>query len=372
MCPGGWIVPAATEPDGVVRQRHEPVAPRLAVRELGLVVTVEPRRLAVRAARGPARRHRAAARASSKRRSRAGGGRFVRPAQRLADFLAGRASCTRRPRRATGPGSRAADLRTCCPPFVAEALRAGAARHRRRRCPASCPPRRVLVGGRDAHQRARSACCATRRRWSRPSLAGLYPCGEGAGYAGGIVSAALDGARVADAHPRHGVTGRRPERVRAPISREHLTQPGPLLVADDFEADAGGVAVGLRSAAPTPRVPSPTAAACRPRRRRAPGTGRWSPLRLRPAADRQFRPAPPSERSRVVAVNTVRAVRTSADMRRSCRWCCRRGAGTVGVRGIESSKRRDRPDPRSARLLFVRTKLPGASVPSRKPTNMSR
>jgi uncharacterized FAD-dependent dehydrogenase len=31
-----------------------------------------------------------------------------------------------------------------------------------------------------------------------PSLAGLYPCGEGAGYAGGIVSAALDGARVAD------------------------------------------------------------------------------------------------------------------------------------------------------------------------------
>jgi uncharacterized FAD-dependent dehydrogenase len=41
MCPGGFIVPAATEPGGAGRERHEPVAARLAVRQLGLVVAIE-------------------------------------------------------------------------------------------------------------------------------------------------------------------------------------------------------------------------------------------------------------------------------------------------------------------------------------------
>jgi uncharacterized FAD-dependent dehydrogenase len=127
---------------------------------------------------------------------RAGGGAFRAPAQRLTDFLAGRAS-TSLPTTSYRPGVVAARLEEVFPGFVADSLREGLAALTRRMS-GFLHPDAVLV--------------ATETRTSAPvriprdpatlqsvSVAGLYPVGEGAGYAGGIVSAALDGARVADA-----------------------------------------------------------------------------------------------------------------------------------------------------------------------------
>ena len=196
MCPGGWIVPAATEPDGVVvngmslSRRDSPFA------NAGFVVAVGDRRLADRSPTG-----RSAGVELQRRIERAafgaGGGGFRAPAQRLGDFLAGRAGDLAAAPRATAPGLCPADLGAVLPPFIGEALRAGLRQHRR--APARLPPPGSGAGRRrDPDERARAPAARSPHAAVSPSLAGLYPCGEGAGYAGGIVSAALDGARVAE------------------------------------------------------------------------------------------------------------------------------------------------------------------------------
>jgi uncharacterized FAD-dependent dehydrogenase len=193
MCPGGWIVPAATEPDGVVvngmslSRRDSPFA------NSGIVVTVAAADFGPAAA-GPLagvelqRRIEQAA-------FRAGGGRFRAPAQRVADFLAGRASDTVG-RSSYRPGLASTDLTAVLPPFVAQALRDGL-RRMGTRMPGFLSTDAVLVA---AETRTSAPIRFLRDPGTlvSPSLAGLYPCGEGAGYAGGIVSAALDGARVAE------------------------------------------------------------------------------------------------------------------------------------------------------------------------------
>jgi uncharacterized protein len=192
MCPGGWIVPAATEADGVVvngmslSRRDSPFA------NAGLVVTVAASDFGPAAA-GPLagvelqRRVEQAA-------FRAGGGRFRAPAQRLADFLDGRAS-TSVGASSYRPGLAAADLGEVLPGFVTQALRAGL-RRMGARLPGFLFPEAVLVAA-ETRTSAPVRLLRDAKTLVSPSVAGLYPCGEGAGYAGGIVSAALDGSRVA-------------------------------------------------------------------------------------------------------------------------------------------------------------------------------
>jgi uncharacterized FAD-dependent dehydrogenase len=192
MCPGGWIVPAATEPEGVVvngmslSRRDSPFA------NSGFVVSVRAEDF------GPAGDGPLAGLEFQRRIERAafaaGGGGFRAPAQRLGDFLAGRAS------REVGetsyrPGVAAGTLDGVLPPFVVEALRGGL-RRLGARLPAFLHPEALLIG---AETRTSSPVRLSRDAESleSPGLAGLYPAGEGAGYAGGIMSAALDGARIA-------------------------------------------------------------------------------------------------------------------------------------------------------------------------------
>jgi hypothetical protein len=195
MCPGGWIVPAATESDGVVvngmslSRRDSPFA------NSGLVVAVATEDFGMGGGQGPLagielqRRVEQAACVE-------GGGRFQAPAQRLGDLLNDRASL------AVGatsyrPGVVPSDLRRVFPAPLFESLREGlvalAARHRHWRHPDA-----VVVA---TESRTSSPVRLLRdpRRLSSPGLPGLFPAGEGAGYAGGIVSAALDGVRVAEA-----------------------------------------------------------------------------------------------------------------------------------------------------------------------------
>ena len=192
MCPGGWIVPAATEADGVVvngmslSRRDSPFA------NAGLVVTVAGADFGPAAA-GPLagvelqRRVEQAA-------FRAGGGRFRAPAQRLADFLDGRASSAVGPS-SYRPGLAPGDLAQVLPDFLTTALRAGL-RRLGARLPGFLFPDAVLVAA-ETRTSAPVRLLRDAKTLESPSLAGLYPCGEGAGYAGGIVSAALDGVRVA-------------------------------------------------------------------------------------------------------------------------------------------------------------------------------
>jgi uncharacterized FAD-dependent dehydrogenase len=193
MCPGGWIVPAATEPEGVVvngmslSRRDSPYA------NAGFVVAVEPDDFGPAAA-GPlagVEFQRAIERAAFT----AGGGAFRAPAQRLGDFLAGRASTTVG-ETSYRPGITPSDLSHVLPPFVASALRAGLKRLGQR-LPSFLLPDALLVGV-ETRTSAPLRFPRDPETLRARGVEGLYPVGEGAGYAGGIVSAALDGARVAE------------------------------------------------------------------------------------------------------------------------------------------------------------------------------
>ena len=192
MCPGGWIVPAATEPDGVVvngmslSKRDSPFA------NAGFVVPVTEADFGPEAA-GPLAGV-AFQRGIERAAFAAGGGAFRAPAQRLVDFLAARPS-----RSVEGssyrPGLVPGDVRAFLPEGVVLSLRQALAQLVRR-VPGFLHPAAQLIG---CETRTSAPVRILRDPLSlqSPSLVGVYPCGEGAGYAGGIVSAALDGVRVA-------------------------------------------------------------------------------------------------------------------------------------------------------------------------------
>jgi uncharacterized FAD-dependent dehydrogenase len=198
MCPGGFIVPAATEPDGLVvngmslSRRDSPYA------NSGLVVAIAVEDLARAGWSGPlagVELQRKVERAAFA----AGGGAQRAPATRAADFLAGRASSTV-PDSSYVPGLAPADLGQVLDASglaLADRLRRALVEFGRR-MPGFAGNSAVLIG---VESRTSSPVRIPRDATTleTPDLAGLYPAGEGAGYAGGIVSAAMDGMRVAHA-----------------------------------------------------------------------------------------------------------------------------------------------------------------------------
>jgi len=193
MCPGGWIVPASTEPDGLVvngmslSKRDSPYA------NSGLVVGVS---LADLPGDDPLRGV-AVQRVLEQASMIAGGGMLRAPATRATDFVAGRASTTV-PSSSYEPGLTPTDLGA-----VLDATKLPLAQRLRealtvfdRQMKGYVTEDAVLVG---VESRTSSPVRVPRDAESLQSLdlVALYPCAEGAGYAGGIVSAALDGIRVA-------------------------------------------------------------------------------------------------------------------------------------------------------------------------------
>jgi uncharacterized FAD-dependent dehydrogenase len=197
MCPGGWIVPAATEPGALVvngmslARRDSPFA------NSGLVVGIEPHDWEALGFRGPlgglhvqSRIERAA--------FEAGGGELRAPAVRAVDFVERRAS-TDVPDTSYIPGTVAADLASVLDAAglaIAERLRRALVEFNQN-MRGYLTNDAALVG---VETRTSSPVRVPRNpeTLESPDLAGLYPAGEGAGYAGGIVSAALDGMRVAE------------------------------------------------------------------------------------------------------------------------------------------------------------------------------
>ena len=124
----------------------------------------------------------------------AGGGDYTVPAQRVDDFVAGRASSAL-PRSSYKMGTSAVRIDTLLPQPITEALRAGIA-HFERPLPGYASAEGLLVGieSRSSGPLRMPRDPVTRRA---PGFPNLWPVGEGAGYAGGIMSAAIDGARSA-------------------------------------------------------------------------------------------------------------------------------------------------------------------------------
>ncbi len=127
----------------------------------------------------------------------AGGRRFYAPAQLVGDFLAGVPSEKAKSIRPSyQPGVTFGDLSSCLPPYVIDSLKE-ALPLLDKKVQGFAQPDAVLTG---VETRSSSPLRILRGAESLQSgIAGLYPCGEGAGYAGGIVSAAVDGIRVAEA-----------------------------------------------------------------------------------------------------------------------------------------------------------------------------
>lgn len=194
MCPGGFIVAAATSPGEIVVNGMSPSKRDSRFANSGMVVSVGPE------VYGPGPLAGLAWQAAVEQAAfDAGGGKFVAPAQRVTDFLAGRVSnslpdCSYR------PGLASVDLKDALPAVIhqplAEALRVFDAKRMR-----GYITEEAVMLGVESRSSAPLRILRDTVSLQSPSHPGLYPCGEGAGFAGGIVSAALDGLRVAERIP---------------------------------------------------------------------------------------------------------------------------------------------------------------------------
>ena len=193
MCPGGYVTGAASEEGGVVTNGMSPWARDGRNSNAALLVGVTPADFGAQGPLAGVTFQRQIEQAAF----RLGGGGYSAPAQRVADLLEGKASTSFGGVSPTyQPGVVPADLSLCLPSFVVDSMRA------------ALPLLGKRLQGFD-HGDALLTAPETRssspvrilrdERLQSPLAQGLYPCGEGAGYAGGIVSAAVDGLRCAEA-----------------------------------------------------------------------------------------------------------------------------------------------------------------------------
>lgn len=192
MCPGGEVVAATSEAGGVVTNGMSRFARDGANANAAFLVNVVPEDFADDHPLAGVRFQRHWERAAFE----LGGRDFRAPAQLLADFLGGVASSAAGDVQPTYPlGVEYADLSRCLPDFVVSSLRE-AAPVLDRRLHGFATPDALLTG---VETRSSSPVRVLRDDTLQSNLRGVYPCGEGAGYAGGIMSAAVDGMRCAEA-----------------------------------------------------------------------------------------------------------------------------------------------------------------------------
>lgn len=192
MCPGGTVVAAASEPGCLVTNGMSQYSRNERNANSGLVVDITPE------ADYPG--HPLAGIAFQRHWEalafQAGGETYQAPGQRLADFLAGRPSTDwGAVQPSYKPGVTPTDLAPCLPTFAVEAMREALPAFGRQ-IPGYDLADAILTGV----ETRTSSPVRIRRGEDLQSLnvAGLYPAGEGAGYAGGILSAAVDGIKVAE------------------------------------------------------------------------------------------------------------------------------------------------------------------------------
>ena len=191
MCPGGYVVAAASEEGGVVTNGMSFSDRAGENANSAVLVTVQPKDFPYPGALGGVRWQREI---EEKAYQAAGG--YRAPAQRFGDFLAGRPStCEGTVRPTYLPGVAWCDLHDILPQRITDNLKLGI-QDLDKRLKGFADPDAVLTG---PETRSSSPVRIVRDENGQTSLRGLYPAGEGAGYAGGIMSAAVDGMEAAEA-----------------------------------------------------------------------------------------------------------------------------------------------------------------------------
>ena len=201
MCPGGIIAPCATAPGEIVTNGWSPSKRNNPYANSGIVVTIEPEDYKKFSEHGPLAGLRYQ-QALEKMAWKAGGQTNekeslgqIAPAQRLQDFVNNKLSTTL-PDASYQPGIRSAPLHELLPAEIGKRLQIGFQEFGKKMS-GYLSNDAVIVG---VESRTSSPIRITRDVTSlqHPKIKGLYPCGEGAGYAGGIMSAAMDGQRLAE------------------------------------------------------------------------------------------------------------------------------------------------------------------------------
>ncbi|MDP3058447.1 MAG: FAD-dependent oxidoreductase [bacterium] len=192
MCPGGSVVAAASEEGMLVTNGMSMHARDGSNANSAILVNVTPSDFGSNHPLAGVELQRTMERAAY----RQGGGRFIAPTQLLKDFLAGKTSST------LGhvipsyrPGVVPASVGDCLPPVIVAVLQEGIVSIAGK-MKAFAYPYAALTG---VETRSSSPIRLVRDGSGQSNISGLYPAGEGAGYAGGIVSAAVDGIKVAEA-----------------------------------------------------------------------------------------------------------------------------------------------------------------------------
>ena len=192
MCPGGFVIPAATDREQIVVNGMSPASRGTQWSNSGMVVEIRPEDIDVK---GDELKVMAFQEELEKMCWQQGNMRQTAPAQRMADFVNGRLSYDL-PKSSYAPGLISSPLHFWLPKMISKRLQEG-----------------FKTFGRNAHGflTNEAVLIAVETRTSSPvrilrdretlqhvRIQGLFPCGEGAGYAGGIVSAGVDGERCAE------------------------------------------------------------------------------------------------------------------------------------------------------------------------------
>jgi hypothetical protein len=195
MCPGGTVVAATSEHGRVVTNGMSQYSRKERNANSGIVVGITPADYPGHPLAGVAMQRHWESQAFV-----AGGQTYSAPGQRVGDFLAGRPSTELGAVTPSyRPGVRPTDLSACLPDYAIEAIREALPAFGRQ-IPGFDTADAVLTG---VETRTSSPVRIGRGRdFQSLNTHGLYPAGEGAGYAGGILSAAVDGIEVAEAVAR--------------------------------------------------------------------------------------------------------------------------------------------------------------------------
>ncbi|MGY0393445.1 NAD(P)/FAD-dependent oxidoreductase [Bizionia sp. KMM 8389] len=195
MCPGGFIVPAATANGEVVVNGMSPSKRNNLYANSGIVVEINVEKDLFKYDKFGALKGLEYQKDLERLAFTAGGRSQVAPAQRLTDFVEGRLSDTLNTT-SYQPGLKSAPLHSLLPKFIGGRLRQGFKAFGKK-MPGYYTEEANIVG---VESRTSSPVSIPRtEQLEHTQIKGLYPCGEGGGYAGGIISAAMDGERCAEA-----------------------------------------------------------------------------------------------------------------------------------------------------------------------------
>lgn len=201
MCPGGIIAPAATDVEEIVvngwspSKRNNPFANSGMVVQVGVSDAAEYFKKEDKKTSSEALILLQFQKEIENKAYKAGGGNSVAPAQRMVDFAENKLSASL-PECSYLPGVQSAELAKVLPSFITSSLQ-NALKAFGKRMRGYYSNEAIVVG---VESRTSSPVRIPRdeQLLHHPQVKNLYPCGEGAGYAGGIVSAAMDGERVAE------------------------------------------------------------------------------------------------------------------------------------------------------------------------------